>query len=193
MEKLPEIVISTRNEWREWLTENHSLSSGVWIVFYKKETGIPTLDYNEFVEEALCFGWIDSIIKNIDEKKYLRKVKPRTNSFKWSPSNRERVERLLKEGKMTKAGMDKIGDYPETGKLLWPDENKMIAPTGFSPHCMELLRQNNVAFTNYMNMPLSSRKRYTLWVMSAKQEKTQLNRMAEAVKLLEINHKNLMK
>ena len=74
MESLPEIYFSLREEWRNWLSEYHDKAKGLWLVFYKKEAGKPTLNYEEAVEEALCFGWIDGIIKNLDQEKYARKI-----------------------------------------------------------------------------------------------------------------------
>jgi uncharacterized protein YdeI (YjbR/CyaY-like superfamily) len=193
MNQLPEIFIATRQDWRDWLSENHHKSKGVWMVFYNKKSGMPTLTYDDFVEEALCFGWIDGTIKNIDGDRYLRKIMPRTNFSNWSASNRARVEKLSGSGLMTGFGLAKIGNYSKTGKLAWPEEKKIIVPIDFSVACRSILQQNSVALFNYNNLSSSHQKRYIIWVMSAKHEATQIKRMAEAVKLLEVNHKNLIK
>jgi uncharacterized protein YdeI (YjbR/CyaY-like superfamily) len=192
MDNFPEIYFPNRDEWRKWLSDNYDKMRGVWVIFFKKETGKASLDYNEFVEEALCFGWIDGIIKNVDNEKYLRKVMPRTNLTKWSAINCQRFEKLVAEGRMTEAGMQKADNYAGTGKLVCQKE-EIILPTSFSKVCWDLLQQNSVALSNYNKLSESNKKRYTVWVMSAKQESTQLKRMNEAVRLLEINHKNLLK
>ena len=94
-------------EWRTWLKSNHDKETELWLIFYKKHTR-PTLDYESAVEEALCYGWIDSIIKKIDESRFARKLTPRKNRSKWSPSNKKRVEGLIKSGRMTNVGLLKI-------------------------------------------------------------------------------------
>ena len=193
MNNRPEIYLPRRNEWRNWLSENYELSKGIWLLFYKKDSGKPTLTYKEAIEEALCFGWIDGIIKNIDEEKYVRHFMPRTNLYNWSETNRKRVELLIKNGKMTEAGLLKIGDYVTTRKLKWETVSKDKMPETFSPDMIEALKKNTVAYTNFMNMTRSHQKRYIGWVMSAKQEITRQKRMKEAILLLEKNQKNLLK
>ena len=118
MEKL---YFQNANDWRKWLEQNHHESSGIWLVFYKKESGKPTLDYDEAVEEALCFGWIDSIIKNVDEQQYLRKFTPRKVESKWSDLNKKRVEKMIKLGRMTKTGAAKIEVAKKSGRWDKPD------------------------------------------------------------------------
>ncbi len=193
MKQLPEIFFPARQEWRNWLSENYDNSEGVWMIFHNKKSGLPTLTYDEFVEEALCFGWIDSTLKNIDENSFRMIAIPRKNLLKWSHPNRKRVEKLIAQGLMTEAGLNKIGNYAKTGKLIWPEEKKVILPEAFSDECFGLLKQNSEAYTNFSNMAASHQKRYIQWVMSAKQDSTRLKRMNEAVELLKNNHKNLMK
>lgn len=194
MKTIPEIFFSTRKEWREWLAKNHDQSEGVWLVFYNKDSGMPTLSYDDAVEEALCFGWIDGIIKNVDDKKYLRKIMPRTNLNNWSVINRKRVEKMIGQKLMTEAGLQKIGDYSKTGTLVWPEEpEKPSLQLSFSPEILERLKQNPLAYNNFYNLSLSHQKRYVIWIMNAKQEETRRKRLEEAILLLEKNHKNLLK
>jgi uncharacterized protein YdeI (YjbR/CyaY-like superfamily) len=194
MISFPEVFFPTRIIWRDWLSENHAKSRGVWLLFFKKESGKQTMTYDEAVEEALCFGWIDGIIKKMDEERYVRKMMPRTNLFNWSQTNRERVERLIESGLMTEIGLLKIGDYFKTGKLIWP-ENRADQPPllSFTPELIEHLKQNPVAYSNYVNLSTSHQNRYIRWIMSAKQEQTRQKRMKDAIPLLEKNHKNLIK
>jgi len=100
--------VSKRDEWRSWLEEHHARTKEVWLVYYRASTGQSSLNYNDSVEEALCFGWIDSIIKKIDHEKYARKFTPRRAGSKWSASNKHRVLRMIEAGLMTPAGMDKV-------------------------------------------------------------------------------------
>jgi uncharacterized protein YdeI (YjbR/CyaY-like superfamily) len=193
MEGYTELYFTGCEEWRQWLSENHDKSSGIWLVFYNKESGKPTLKYDEAVETALCFGWIDSTIKNLDSEKYVRKLIPRKDFYNWSPSNRERVECLIKSGQMTPIGLNKIGDYAKTGKLAWPEIGEKPKFPPLAPGLFEMLKQNQVAFSNYTQMSPSHQKRYAQWVMSAKLEETRLKRMKEAITLLEKNFKNLIK
>jgi uncharacterized protein YdeI (YjbR/CyaY-like superfamily) len=193
MEQLPAIFIATRQDWRDWLSENHHKSKGVWMVFYNKKSGVQSLTYDDFVEEALCFGWIDGIIKNIDGDRYLRKIMPRTNFSNWSSSNRKRVEKLIEGGFMTEFGLAKIGNYSKTGKLAWPENKEQTDFLSLTPGLIDILRQNPVAFSNFNKLSISHQKKYILWIMSAKQEDTRQRRMKEAIPLLEKNHKNLIK
>jgi uncharacterized protein YdeI (YjbR/CyaY-like superfamily) len=119
-----QLYIITRSKWRKWLSDNHSKSKGVWLIFYKKETGKPTLDYETAVEEALCYGWIDSIVKKIDKDRYVRKLTPRSNYSVWSELNKKRVKKVIKEGTMTEFGLKKINAAKKAG--MW--NKKVTAP-----------------------------------------------------------------
>ena len=94
-----------RKEWRNWLDKNHKKEKDIWLIYYNKKSGKPRVEYNDAVEEALCYGWIDSIIKNIDEEKFSQRFTPRNPKSKWSESNLERVRRLKKENKMMPSGL----------------------------------------------------------------------------------------
>ena len=108
---MKQLFFQTLAEWRDWLAKNYNKESVLWLIFYKKETGISSIDYESAVEEALCYGWIDSIIKKLDESRYARKFTPRKDSSKWSEINKNRVARLIKNGRMTKIGLAKIKVY----------------------------------------------------------------------------------
>jgi uncharacterized protein YdeI (YjbR/CyaY-like superfamily) len=99
------LLVSTRDEWREWLTQHHDQYREIWLVYYKKTSGKTGISYEEAVEEALCFGWIDGAIKGIDKETYAGRFTPRRAKSPWSDSNRERVARLLRDGRMTEAGI----------------------------------------------------------------------------------------
>ncbi len=105
---MQELYFKTSQEWREWLSDNHNKESEVWLIFFKKEIGEPSIDYESSVEEALCFGWTDSIIKKIDESRYARKFTPRKDNSKWSKINKKRVARLIKSVRSTDVGLSKL-------------------------------------------------------------------------------------
>jgi uncharacterized protein YdeI (YjbR/CyaY-like superfamily) len=99
------LLVTTRDEWREWLAQHHRDYKEIWLVYYKKTSGKTGIGYEESVEEALCFGWIDGAIKGIDLETYAGRFTPRRAKSPWSDSNRERVARLLRDGRMTEAGL----------------------------------------------------------------------------------------
>jgi uncharacterized protein YdeI (YjbR/CyaY-like superfamily) len=99
------LLVTSRQEWRNWLSQHHADHKEIWLIYYKKSSGKSGISYEESVEEALCFGWIDSAIKGIDEETYAGRFTPRRAKSPWSASNRTRVARLLQEGCMTEAGM----------------------------------------------------------------------------------------
>ncbi len=104
------LYATNRKEWRDWLSKNYDKEKEIWLIYYKKITGKPTISYNDAVEEALCFGWIDSIEKGIDEEKFAGRFTPRKEKSNLSESNKKRIKRLIKEGRMTNAGLEKIKD-----------------------------------------------------------------------------------
>src|SRR5512146_285958 len=105
------LVAQNRQEWRAWLEQHYQSESEVWLIFSKSHTGQACVSYDDSVEEALCFGWIDSIIQKIDEDRYARKFTPRRLGSEWSPSNKRRIAKLIQEGRMTKFGLAVV-TYP---------------------------------------------------------------------------------
>ncbi|HYB01289.1 MAG TPA: hypothetical protein VED37_13815 [Ktedonobacteraceae bacterium] len=99
------LLVTSRNEWREWLAQHYDEYKEIWLIYYKKTSGKTGINYEESVEEALCFGWIDGAIKGIDKETYAGRFTPRRAKSPWSDSNRERVARLLRDGRMTEAGL----------------------------------------------------------------------------------------
>ncbi len=99
------IYIEDREEWRKWLERNHKKEPEMWLIYYKKHTGKPSIPYNDAIEEALCFGWIDSIEKRLDEERYAQRFSPRRTKNPWSEMNKERMRRLIKLKKVTPTGL----------------------------------------------------------------------------------------
>src|SRR5438874_9891192 len=107
--KMPKMLyVTNRDEWRAWLVDHQAAENEVWLVYYKKHTGQPRIPYDHAVEEALCFGWIDSIVKRIDGAKFAQKFTPRRDRTRWSALNKRRLRKLIREGRMTAAGLAKI-------------------------------------------------------------------------------------
>ena len=173
-------------EWRRWLEEHGSVEKEVWFVYYKRDSGKASLPYDDTVEEALCFGWIDSIIQKIDDEKYARKFNPRTNKDKWSALNLQRMRKLVGTGRMTPVGLAVID--PE---LLKKDPYKQERPDNSAEitAIKQALKGHPRAWANFSGMAPSHQKRYLMWISSAKQESTRQRRIEEAVALLEKNEK----
>ena len=111
----PSIYLPTREAWRDWLDKHHDSEPLIWLIHYKKHTGKPSIPYNDAVEEALCFGWIDSLVRRIDEEKYMQKYTPRKPRSTWSKHNVRRVEKMIAEGKMTERGLGLYNYARENG------------------------------------------------------------------------------
>ena len=109
--------VDTRDSWRHWLRENHASEAEIWFVFYKKHTGVPNVPYGVAVEEALCFGWIDSLVKRIDDERYAQKFTPRRSGSVWSELNKKRATAMVDEGRMTDAGLIFVDEAKEWGRV----------------------------------------------------------------------------
>jgi uncharacterized protein YdeI (YjbR/CyaY-like superfamily) len=110
-----------RAEWRRWLKKNYKSGKEIWLIYYKKSSGKPRIPYNDAVEEALCFGWIDSIIRTIDEERFAQRFSPRKPNSAYSPANQERLRKLVAEGKVEKSVLEGIGELPEPKLVVAPD------------------------------------------------------------------------
>jgi uncharacterized protein YdeI (YjbR/CyaY-like superfamily) len=163
----------------------------VWLIFYKKETSKPTIGYEDAVEEALCFGWIDSIIKKIDDERYARKFTPRKKKSKWSGLNKKRANKMIKEGRMTDVGLAKIQTAKKTG--LWDQDAGPQISFDVPPEFAKALAQNKKAKENFDNLAPSYRKQYIGWIAVAKRAETKKRRIEESLILLEKGKKLGMK
>ena len=129
MEITESLYVTNRDDWHDWLLMHHKSKNEIWLIFFKKHTGRPRIPYDDAVEEALCFGWIDSTIKRIDEETFAQKFTPRKAKSQWSNLNIERVRKLIKLNKMTKAGLDKFDLEGATG--LSPGVDGTFVDEGF--------------------------------------------------------------
>ena len=179
------LSVVTRDEWRKWLEKNYTTEKEVWLVFYKKHTRIPSILYNDAVEEALCFGWIDSIIKRIDDEKFVRKFTPRKHKSTWSELNKKRAKKMIKEGKMTDAGLAHIDE-----KVFNQKEVRELPV--ITPEIEDTLKAHKV-WGRFCDLAPGYKKQYLGWVLDAKREETRTKRLKELITVLEKNEKLGMK
>ena len=176
--------------WHSWLEKNHTAKRGVWLVFHRPDSGVSSIAYGEALDEALAYGWIDSVIMRIDESKYARKFTPRRPYSIWSSLNIARVARLSKEGKMTRWGLDAFAKRTDEVSVL---ERINAEGVKIPLDLKNALRKNRKAWTNFERMAPSHRKRYLIWITGAKRPETRQRRISEAVVLITQNVKNLLK
>jgi uncharacterized protein YdeI (YjbR/CyaY-like superfamily) len=174
-----------RAAWREWLAENGRLAGEIWLVYYKAGTGKPGISYNDSLEEALCFGWVDSIIQKIDAEKYARKFTPRRAGSKWSELNKHLVAKLVREGRMTEAGLAKVEFPLDEAPSSRPKRPELPVPDWLKAG----LATSTLAWENFCKLPPSHRRNYILWVSDAKKAETRQRRIQEAIERLEKNEK----
>lgn len=177
------IQAEDRHAWRSWLEAHHASETEVWLVFLKKHTGQRSIRYQEALEEALCFGWIDGVRQRMDEDRFAQRFTPRRQPSHWSEANKRLVARLSKEGRMAPAGLSVV-DFP----LLDPDVSSPIRKELPSPDWLEaVLRNDPMAWANFQDLPPSHQRRYIGWISDAKREETRRRRIQEAILLLREN------
>lgn len=180
---MKQLYVTDRDEWRDWLSRHNATEAGVWLIFYKKETSRPTISYEDAVEEALCFGWIDSIIKKIDATRYARKFTPRKDNSKWSELNKKRADKMIKEGRMTDVGLAKTQTAKKTG--LWEKDGRPRISFDIPPEFAQALAHNKKAKESFDKLASSYRKHYIGWIAVAKRPETKKRRIEESIALLE--------
>ena len=164
----------SKQEWRDWLEENHQKEQSVWLVYYKAATKVPSLSWSDAVDEALCFGWIDSTKKTIDKERYMQYFCKRKPNSNWSKINKDKVDRLIKTGQMTKAGLKSIETAKENGSWTYLDSiEELIIPEDLAK---ELTNIKN-AFEYFNGLSSSDKKILLYWVYSAKRAETRQQRI----------------
>lgn len=169
-----------RRQWRKWLAANHAVKKAVWLIYYKSASGKPRVSYNDAADEAICFGWIDSKPNILDELRSMQFFARRNPKSNWSKVNKTRVDRLIKEGRMTDAGRSIIEAAKRNG--AWDALNeveKMIIPKDL----LIELGKNKTAYDFFMAFPRSSKKNILEWIQNAKQAVSRLKRINETVSL----------
>ena len=171
----------SRASWRAWLQKNHASSSGIWLVYAKKHTGISSLSYADAVEEALCFGWIDSLLHPIDDSLYKQIFTPRKPASRWSALNKKRVEKLIAAGQMTAAGMKMIELAKTTG--TWEAHAETEALT-MPPELKKALDGNASARKNWPTYTASQQKGFLRMLQDAKTPETRAKRIARILDIV---------
>jgi uncharacterized protein YdeI (YjbR/CyaY-like superfamily) len=169
-----------RREWRAWLEQHHDTAPGVRLIYYKKGSDKPSVKYADAVEEALCFGWIDSKANTRDDESIMQLFTPRKAKSIWSKVNKQRIEKLIAQGLMTPAGLARIEAAKQNGSWNSLDAiDALIIP----PDLEAALAANYAARTNFDAFPPSSKKIILFWIASAKRPGTRAKRIEETVTL----------
>ena len=173
------LEFANRDQWRTWLEDHHATETEAWLILCKKKYQDQGLTLDEAVEEALCFGWIDGTLRSLDEKRYALRYSPRRRNSIWSMRNIKRVEKLLAEGKVTKAGKLKIAEAKENGEWEAAIRREQV---DIIPKELEIaLRKKGGAISAYRALPDSRKKHYIYWLQSAKREETKRRRIQKIV------------
>lgn len=170
----------SRQEWREWLQQHHQSEQLVWLIYYKQKTGIPSIKYSDAVDEALCFGWIDSTAKTIDEHSWRQFFTRRKPTSVWSKVNKAKVERLITEGLMKDAGFNSIQIAKENGSWTILDEvEELIVPEDLAAR----LKDYTSAEDYFLGLSNSLRKAILQWLVLAKRPETRQKRIDQIAEL----------
>lgn len=174
-------------EWRNWLHENHHCSKGVCLIFYRVNSENESMRWEEAVQVAICYGWIDSTVKKIDNEKRKQVFSPRKDKSVWSKLNKSYIEKLLKENLIHESGLAKIEIAKQNGSWSSLDA---VEDLKIPSDLEKAFHKNDLAFTNYQNFSPSYRKSYLYWLNQAKREETRNNRILEIVNLCSQNKKS---
>jgi len=170
--------------WKSWLAQNHDREDVVWLVFRKKGKGPVPFDYQSALDEALCMGWVDSLMKRIDEVSYMRKFTPRKPTSTWSERNKERVEQLILQGRMMPAGMKTI--EVARGNGMWDKGIELPEVDETLPGALlSAFQDSPLARNQYFGMPTRAQKQFNIWINMAKRAETVRKRVDESINLLE--------
>jgi len=173
---LTTLHFKSRENWRVWLADHHASSPGIWFVFYKSHTGQKTVSYEDMVREALCFGWIDSLIKRLDDSRYAMKVTPRQPTSKWSNINRKRWAELKATGLLTEAGLAAAPtNNSYAAKPVIPELPNYVA---------KAFRENSKAWEFFQELAPTQRRYFVVWIHMAKRPETREKRIRESIRLL---------
>ncbi|MEM7063080.1 MAG: YdeI/OmpD-associated family protein [Cyanobacteria bacterium P01_B01_bin.77] len=186
MRQFEQVEVTSRNQWRTWLTNNHTQPDSIWLVTYKKHTGSHYLSYDAIVEEALCFGWIDSLPRKLDADRTMLLLSPRRPKSPWSKLNKDRIIKMLDQGLMTPAGKEKIDQAKVDGTWIFLDDvEALVIPDDLAA----ALAVNPPAEKYFEAFSPSSKKGILQWIKSAKQTQTREKRIVKTVELAAQNLK----
>jgi uncharacterized protein YdeI (YjbR/CyaY-like superfamily) len=175
------LYVKDRQAWRRWLEKNHASKKEIWLVYYKKHTMKARIPYDDAVEEAICFGWIDSTVRRLDDERYAQKYTPRSERSKWNQRNVKRARKMIKQGKMTPAGLEKFNNRQEY--------DRVIESLDIPPDLEKALKRSKLAWKNFQAFAASYRRMYLAWVTDAKRDDTRKRRIARVVQASKENKK----
>ncbi|MBN3910965.1 MAG: YdeI/OmpD-associated family protein [Nostoc sp. NMS1] len=188
--EFPSFYANSREEWRRWLDKNHRISFGVWLIYYKVKSGKPSVRYSEAVKEALCFGWIDSKVKSIDEERYMQIFTPRKPKSVWSKLNKQYIQELIEQGLMTTVGLETIEAAKQNGSWNSLDAiEALIIPSDLK----QALEANTTAKDYFEAFNNSSKKNILFWIDSAKRPETRLKRIEQTINSAAANKNPLVR
>jgi len=170
----------TLAEWRAWLTQNHTRTEGIWLISYKKATGKPRFEYDEAVEEALCFGWIDSKANKLDDERSMLWFSPRKAKTGWSRPNKVRIEKLIQAGRMAPAGLARMEAAQQDGSWFALDAVEALT---VPPDLTAALATYPTAPAYFDAFPRSAKRAILEWISNAKTEATRAKRIEETARL----------
>lgn len=168
--------LRTRDDWRQWLATHHASSPGIWLVRHKQHSGVDTMPYEDVIRQALCYGWVDSLVKRLDDNRYAIKVTPRKPTSTWSDSNRRRWKQLEAEGLLAVAGFA----ASPTRKRYAPRPSVPELPA----YLAEAFKANASAWKNFQALAPTHRRNYVVWIHTAKRPETRQRRIRESIELL---------
>lgn len=172
--------VRTPGEWRDWLGEHHASVSEIWLIFHKRHTGAASIAYTDALDEALCFGWVDSLVKRLDDDRYARKFTPRRADSRWSDVNRKRYAELEAEGRLHPPGIER----PPTARGYESRPARRPLPARLPAYIQAALKRHPAARRHFDALAPSHRRRYLAWIESAKRDETRQRRLHEAIGLL---------
>lgn len=167
-----------RSTWRKWLEENHAQASSVWLTIYRKDSGISSVYYDEAVDEALCFGWVDSKPNKRDDESYYQFFSRRNPKSNWSRVNKNKIAKLIAENRMAPAGLAMVEVAQQSGSWTALDEvENLVVP----PDLQKAFDENRPAFDHWKAFPPSARRGILEWIRNAKRPETRAKRIAQTV------------
>ncbi len=187
MEEKEHLYFKNAQEWRAWLHDNHATSLGIYLIFYKVTSSEESMRWEEAVQVAICYGWIDSTVKKLDDHRRRQMFTPRKDKSVWSKLNKTYIEKLIADDLMHESGLRKIAIAQQNGSWVSLDDvEDLIVPKDLE----EAFNTNSTAFNNYINFSKTYRKSYLYWLNQAKRETTRKARIVEIITLCEQNIKS---
>ena len=169
---------TSRQEWRQWLQEHHKSTESIWLIYYKKQSNKPSISYSDAVDEALCFGWIDSKVKSKDQDSYMQFFTKRKPTSVWSKVNKAKVDTLIQTGQMTQAGLDSIQTAKENGSwTILDDVEALILPADLE----QAFQSHPQAQEYFLNLSRSDKRNILQWLVMAKRPETRQKRITEII------------